>query len=227
MTKRYRIFAVPFLRKWLIVRCVANTQATESGGGVFRTGGRTSEGALPPYPLRYPRRQDQKPRKMILSPDRWLGGRRENAQNCRLPQNLVWLFWSRRVGSRCREGLLSNSGSLPFRVKRRLCCGTRPLGRCASNGLRQSSHYCVPALLPLPGCRRLPSSWPTKVGHLLLKPPAPASFASRAAPPRHLETLRRRPTLFTLPHFCARCPFKMADLCHFCELLQKVPILKA
>ena len=115
MTKRYRIFAIPFLRKWLIVRCVANTQATKSGGGVFRTGGRTSEGALPPYPLRYPRRQDQKTRKMILSPDRWLGGRRENAQNCRLPQNLVWLFWSRRVGSRCREGRLSNSGSLPFR----------------------------------------------------------------------------------------------------------------
>ena len=109
----------------------------------------------------------------------------------------------------------------------RLCCGTRLLDRFASNSLRQSSHPCGPALLPLPGCRRLQSSWPTKVGHLLLKPPAPASFASRAAPPRHLETLRRRPTLFTLPHFCARCPFKMADLCHFCELLQKVPILKA
>ena len=25
------------------------------GGGVFQTGGRTSEVALPPYPLRYPR----------------------------------------------------------------------------------------------------------------------------------------------------------------------------
>ena len=34
---------------------------------------------------------------------------------------------------------------------------------------------------PPPGCRRLHSSWPTNVGHILAKPPAPASFASRAA----------------------------------------------
>ena len=114
------------------------------------------------------------------------------------------------------------SVSLPFRGKNRLCCGTRPLGRFASNGLKQSSHSgrstaaessrraagnyfsaglpknqfplrCPqppplvsshaatgPAFLPPPGCRRLSSSWPTKVGHFLLKPPAPASFASRA-----------------------------------------------
>ena len=157
MTKRYRIFAIPFLRKWLIVRCVANTQATKSGGGVFQTGGRTSEGALPPYPLRYPR-QDQKPRKMILSPDRWLGGRRENAQNCRLPQNLVWLFWSRRVGSRCREGRLSNSGSLPF------LRGPCPLNRFATPappGLPTSLALQAPSRPPGGALRRAIASRPT------------------------------------------------------------------
>ena len=103
----------------------------------------------------------------------------------------------------------------------RLCCGTRLLDRFASNSLRQSSHPCGPALLPLPGCRRLQSSWPTKVGHLLLKPPAPASFASRAAPPRHLETPAGRPDLVQFTAFLHKVPLQNGRPLSFLRIIAK------
>ena len=108
------------------------------------------------------------------------------------------------------EGRLSNFRKPARKGLNRLCCGTRPLGRFASNGLKQSSHYCVPAFLPLPGCRRLPSSWPTKVGHLLLKPPAPASFASRAAPPRRETACRQHQNSLRLLRRELRYPLPLA-----------------
>ena len=87
----------------------------------------------------------------------------------------------------CQQARLSNSVRLPFRRQKRLCCGTQPFSRYASNGFRQSSHPYGPALLPLPDCRRLPSSWPTIVGHFLAKPPAPASLRKSSRAYRHPE----------------------------------------
>ena len=93
----------------------------------------------------------------------------------------------------CREGeALELQEACPSGAKDRLCCGTRSLSRFAPNLLRQSSHPSGPAYLTLHGCRRLLSSWPTKVGHLLLKSPAPASFANRAAPPRRRKISLRQ-----------------------------------
>ena len=102
-------------------------------------------------------------------------------------------FCCRRLIFRLRGGAALELGKPARKGLNRLCCGTRSLSRFAPNLLRQSSHPSGPAYLTLHGCRRLHSSWPTKVGHLLLKSPAPASFANRAAPPcRRKHSLRQQ-----------------------------------